>query len=93
MEKVKNVLFTTISFTDVDECEASPCVHGECRNTDGSYECSCDIGYCGMNCSKNINTINSKRLYCCIQVTVCRVTFRGKRILCVYLGMFSFVIF
>lgn len=30
---------------DIDECEAAPCVNGECINTQGSYQCECLPGY------------------------------------------------
>ncbi|XP_026325907.1 fibrillin-2-like isoform X2 [Hyposmocoma kahamanoa] len=35
------------SCRDVDECRANPrvCRRGRCRNTPGSYECQCDLGY------------------------------------------------
>ena len=37
--------FTTFTNpTDIDECESSPCDHN-CRNTEGSYTCSCNPGY------------------------------------------------
>ncbi|XP_056138750.1 latent-transforming growth factor beta-binding protein 4 isoform X3 [Lampris incognitus] len=31
--------------TDVDECQQSPCEHGHCENTDGSFKCVCLLGY------------------------------------------------
>ena len=41
-------------FVDIDECLNQPC-HGNatCNNTDGSFLCTCDLGYFGdgLNCS------------------------------------------
>lgn len=31
-------------FTDINECDHAPCSH-ICRNTEGSYECSCKKGF------------------------------------------------
>uniref|UniRef100_A0A452S9M8 Fibrillin 3 n=1 Tax=Ursus americanus TaxID=9643 RepID=A0A452S9M8_URSAM len=31
--------------TDVDECVSSPCHHGDCVNTPGSYHCRCHEGF------------------------------------------------
>ncbi|XP_029819725.1 LOW QUALITY PROTEIN: fibrillin-2 [Manacus vitellinus] len=33
------------SSIDVDECSSSPCVHGDCVNTPGSYHCKCHEGF------------------------------------------------
>ena len=36
------------SFTDINECAASPCHHNaSCTNTEGSYTCNCQSGYSG----------------------------------------------
>lgn len=47
-------------WTDIDECEASPCQH-ECMNTYGSYSCYCRPGYTlsridGISCNGNAST-------------------------------------
>lgn len=31
--------------TDMDECASSPCHHGDCVNTPGSYHCRCHEGF------------------------------------------------
>lgn len=35
---------------DINECLQSPCVHGQCSNTQGSYTCTCEPGWTGVNC-------------------------------------------
>lgn len=36
--------------TDIDECESSPCVHGNCFDGVNQYTCQCFLGYTGANC-------------------------------------------
>lgn len=36
--------------SDINECLQSPCVHGQCSDTLGSYRCTCDVGWTGTNC-------------------------------------------
>ena len=36
-----------------DECASSPCAHGACADYIGSYQCTCDAGYTGTQCSGN----------------------------------------
>lgn len=36
--------------SDINECLQSPCVHGQCSDTRGSYRCTCDVGWTGTNC-------------------------------------------
>ena len=43
---------------EIDECEASPCVNGECVDKLLDYECRCERGWNGTNCDegKLLNT-------------------------------------
>ena len=37
---------------DINECEKyKPCVHGSCTDKRANYECDCNSGYGGKNCS------------------------------------------
>ena len=36
---------------DIDECKYSPCKHGTCHDQINGYNCSCDNGYEGENCT------------------------------------------
>ena len=37
-----------IPFLDIDECLTNPCdANANCNNTDGSYGCTCHLGYEG----------------------------------------------
>ncbi|KAL3990494.1 EGF-like domain family protein [Acanthocheilonema viteae] len=36
---------------DINECDLGICVHGRCTNLIGSYNCDCDIGYIGKQCT------------------------------------------
>lgn len=40
--------------SDINECLQSPCVHGQCSDTLGSYKCTCDVGWTGTNCQTGI---------------------------------------
>lgn len=37
---------------DVDECQSplTDCGYGKCENLLGTYQCICNLGYCGYNC-------------------------------------------
>lgn len=37
-------------YTDIDECESSPCVHGNCTDQVNGYLCECISGYTGVSC-------------------------------------------
>ena len=39
---------------NVNECaaEVNPCFQGGCKDTNGSYVCTCHDGFCGRNCQR-----------------------------------------
>ena len=37
--------------TDIDECQSSPCFHGNCSDAVNYYTCYCFAGYTGTNCN------------------------------------------
>lgn len=41
----ESFLKPSVYSTDDDECDRSPCPHGECMNTPGSYICQCPPGF------------------------------------------------
>uniref|UniRef100_A0A5S6R249 Uncharacterized protein n=1 Tax=Trichuris muris TaxID=70415 RepID=A0A5S6R249_TRIMR len=43
---------------DINECMQSPCIHGLCKNTRGSYYCICNRGWQGTHCEEDINECN-----------------------------------
>ncbi|XP_078575131.1 uncharacterized protein LOC144861237 [Branchiostoma floridae x Branchiostoma japonicum] len=40
---------------DINECETSPCVHGNCSDDVGGYTCTCENGWEGANCDQDID--------------------------------------
>ena len=49
---------------DINECSDSPCNHGTCDNTNGSYTCHCEQGWTGKHCD-----VGKKH----VQVQCCKV--------------------
>ena len=49
---------------DINECLDSPCNHGTCDNTNGSYTCHCEQGWTGIHCD-----VGKKH----VQVQCCKV--------------------
>lgn len=56
--------------TDINECNQNPC-HSEaqCTNTDGSFVCTCNVGYngTGFDCAGVVNVgsfQNTRIVYC-----------------------------
>lgn len=39
-----------ICLTDINECQSSPCFHGDCTDHVNSYSCHCYPGYTGTQC-------------------------------------------
>lgn len=57
------VAFCSI-YTEINECNSSPCVHGTCDDKTATYSCICDSLYSGINCDEGktifISLIKSK---------------------------------
>ena len=51
-------------FVDINECSEGHvtyhCVHGNCTNLSGGYNCSCDAGYSGDICDQLIAVPNQE---------------------------------
>ncbi|MCX4244768.1 hypothetical protein [Paraliomyxa miuraensis] len=41
--------------TEIDECEANPCVNGDCEDQVNAYECACSPGWTGTDCEIEID--------------------------------------
>ena len=39
-----------IVLTEIDECQSSPCIHGNCSDHLSYYTCDCHAGYTGSHC-------------------------------------------
>ena len=45
-------LVEVINFSvDVNECESSPCVHGNCNDEVNGYNCDCEDDWVGTHCN------------------------------------------
>lgn len=40
--------------TDIDECQSSPCIHGNCVNGINQYTCECLTLTIGANCTTGL---------------------------------------
>uniref|UniRef100_A0A8W8NB22 Uncharacterized protein n=1 Tax=Magallana gigas TaxID=29159 RepID=A0A8W8NB22_MAGGI len=73
--------------TDVNECQSSPCIHGNCSDLVNEYRCQCFPGYEGLQCQIDINECLSSPCghgSCIDKVNsfVCECTFGYKGISC-----------
>ena len=41
--------------TNINECASNPCVHGECTDQVGDYQCHCQLPFTGKNCETEMN--------------------------------------
>ena len=53
-------MINAIIFSDINECNSNTTCHelAECSDTEGSYECTCNIGYEGDGSSYCIGELN-----------------------------------
>lgn len=40
----------SIFILDINECQSSPCIYGNCTDHVNMYTCECFLGYTGINC-------------------------------------------
>uniref|UniRef100_K1Q6I2 Neurogenic locus Notch protein n=1 Tax=Magallana gigas TaxID=29159 RepID=K1Q6I2_MAGGI len=52
-------LFLGCNVNDVDECQSSPCIHGNCSDLVNEYSCQCFPGYEGLQCQKDVDECQS----------------------------------
>ncbi|XP_078582422.1 uncharacterized protein LOC144865499 isoform X1 [Branchiostoma floridae x Branchiostoma japonicum] len=50
-----NMYALCADINDINECNTSPCVHGTCTDDIGGYTCTCQNGWEGTNCDRNID--------------------------------------
>lgn len=54
MNKYEGNQIFFISYLDIDECQSSPCIHGNCSDHHNQYICHCQAGYTGNNCQTGL---------------------------------------
>ena len=50
-----DLLYVLLSEFDGDSCESNPCVHGSCTDGVFRYNCTCNLGYIGVNCQGQLS--------------------------------------
>lgn len=50
LSRYASLLIMLFLSKDINECESSPCVHGNCTDQVNGYLCECIPGYIGVNC-------------------------------------------
>ena len=46
-----------VTYSDINECESDPCIHGDCKDEVNRYVCHCKPGYTGVNCETGQSVI------------------------------------
>ena len=44
-------IWNCIMISDIDDCDPNPCEHGTCTDGIDDYNCTCESGWTGVNCS------------------------------------------
>lgn len=55
-------------FSDLNECESSPCINGTCLDAINNFVCLCDSGYTGIHCDQG-KTVNPYRHLLSVKTT------------------------
>ena len=48
--------------SEINECESSPCIHGNCSDHISYYACDCEAGYNGSDCQTGKSFFKNKIL-------------------------------
>ena len=55
-----------VGFAEIDECESSPCVHGNCIDKENRFHCECEDGYTGTHCETGDVIAFGRKNTCCL---------------------------
>ena len=65
------MLYIFLFFTDINECESSPCQNGgACTDKVNGYECTCAAGYAGADCETGKTQLFNFDSHSCIAVYI-----------------------